>query len=850
MQSLALPEDGSQYDYTSVANSYLRFFIDPEVFVTILNTTQTGYAHTSSGTDLEILMKHIMTSMCLCLVEVALFSYLRPIFKTIYQPRCYCTPEKESMEPLGDGFLDWLLHTWKHPIQHYLPMGLDAYFFLRFLNILLIFFATCGMFHMVVLIPVNFTGSSATYQATGLDKFSLSNISTEKVQRLNVHFVCALITVCMFNCFIFYELQSIVKIRQTYLNSPVHRLRDSSRVLLLSNVKGDLQNKEVIIERFRSFPGGLEHVWLVDNYSEYWWQWVQAQEALDILESFEILQLKRLVKRGGKLTSECLKNAAFHPPIYLPLTFVPFCNRYIAIRLPGFCRFVTFQKQQKVVEWCMNVLSQTHSVLLSRVVDIATDLYQKQENAFLKFSSQEATYMAHQTLLSLDFGTLNHSVIEVNPRDIIWENLIRKNSLLASLERYCISVILIVVICLYVVPVSLIGMFSDPQFVTQLFPFMAFIKRLPEEIRDTLASLVPALLLSLMTGLQLHIMRRLLHLKGSWTGSLIELSLQKWYFSFLFIQQFVVVSILSSLGGILIQIIEKPASIPLLLAANIPKSAIFFFKYLAVKAFTLCGHSFFRINDLLKQYIVFRWTDVTPRMKFRRMTTLKKVRWGSVYAAFSVYGAIGLTYCVISPLISLFMIVILLLVLLYFKYSLHYVYSHLNESETHGRLYPQALFHLYSGIYCLEFCMIGIFVSLRNQTGGCAMKFQTLVLVAALIFTVFGNVLAFSRFHRYFKYFPQFNPEVQKVEANSSDQDKLVAQQTLMYFHPCYRYTKPILWLPRDDQGECYSLSSDLLPAYDAIAGVSTIGALLLEEKRSLVLKLLSGPPTDAEVYE
>ena len=41
---------------------------------------------------------------------------------------------------------------------------------------------------MVILIPINYTGSSTEYTAFGLDKLSLSNIATTNVSRLNAHF--------------------------------------------------------------------------------------------------------------------------------------------------------------------------------------------------------------------------------------------------------------------------------------------------------------------------------------------------------------------------------------------------------------------------------------------------------------------------------------------------------------------------------------------------------------------------------------------------------------------------------------------------------------------------------------
>ena len=78
--------------------------------------------------------------------------------------------------------------TLKCSINTYLSLGLDAYFFIRFISVLLLFFLFIGTLNMVILIPINYTGSSTEYTAFGLDKLSLSNIATTNVSRLNAHF--------------------------------------------------------------------------------------------------------------------------------------------------------------------------------------------------------------------------------------------------------------------------------------------------------------------------------------------------------------------------------------------------------------------------------------------------------------------------------------------------------------------------------------------------------------------------------------------------------------------------------------------------------------------------------------
>lgn len=823
MLSFATPQEDSQYDYTSISHSFTRFFFNPERFVTFLNTTQTGFAHTSFGTDLEVLGKHIMTMFCIFIVEVSLFCYLRPIFKSIYQPRFSDFHNGAKMENSPPGFLDWVLPTWEMPIHCYSDMGLDTYFFLRFINLLLFFFSSCGILNMFILIPVNLKGSSDEYQASGLDRLSISNISVEKIGRLNFHFVCSLVTILVFNVLVYYELQTVVQIRQTYLNSKKHRNQLSSSILLLGNIKENMRSPISLKEAFDIFPGGVKRVWMTDDFHEYWWQWRQAKEAIDILEAMILRH-----KDSQVVGYDELSKFKFYPPIYFPLKLIPFCERVVSIRLPGIVRVCCLQKPRPLLKWCVEILREASINISERTQDIVNNRHEKSDKAFLCFEKPESAYIAHQTLLSLEFGVMDQSDVEVNPADVIWPNLARANNILTLFEKHIISIILVVMICFYVVPVSMIGLISQPYLITHLVPFLTFLNKLPEEIKIAISNLLPTILLNLMAAVQLRIFRKLLYLKGSWTWARIESELLQWYFAFLFIQQFIVVSILSSLAVIVVQVIEKPASIPVLLGANIPKSANFFFKFLAVKAFTVCGNGFLRIEELIQRGIVFLLVDKSPRMKLKRATKLRQVRWGSHYSAIAIYGAIGVTYCVISPVISVFMVLLLGLILLYYKYALRNVYSRLNPSETFGNLYFKALFQILSGVYCLEFSMIGILFSLRKGAA-CPMKFQALIVIIVLVLTSFGHVLLYSRFVKHFHYLPQ----ISDVEPGGDAENKADEQEDLnndfTYLHPCYKYEKPVLWLPGIQNGHCQQSISDMLAFDDAIGGVLTASTLDIE---------------------
>ena len=156
--------DIQQNDYKTLTQTYMEFF-NSKQFANFLNTTQTGSAHSTSGIDFSVFMKTLFTSICFCTIQLTLFCLLRSVFNSLYQPRCFCVPINERMEVLPRGFLKWVVPTLKSSINTYLSLGLDAYFFIRFISVLSLFFLFIGSLNMIILIPINFTSGATKYTA-------------------------------------------------------------------------------------------------------------------------------------------------------------------------------------------------------------------------------------------------------------------------------------------------------------------------------------------------------------------------------------------------------------------------------------------------------------------------------------------------------------------------------------------------------------------------------------------------------------------------------------------------------------------------------------------------------------
>jgi len=121
----------------------------------------------------------------------------------------------------------------------------------------------------------------------------------------------------------------------------------------------------------------------------------------------------------------------------------------------------------------------------------------------------------------------------------------------------------------------------------------------------------------------------------------IELAVQRYYFAFLFVQVFFVVSVASSVGTVLKQF-SQVQNVPQLLAQNIPKSSNYFFSYLVLQALSVSAGALLQVFPLVTWFIFAPWFDNTARKKWARTTSLNQMHWGTFFPTYANFAAIGM----------------------------------------------------------------------------------------------------------------------------------------------------------------------------------------------------------------
>lgn len=840
---MSLP-DYTSYFYPDDRNGTetKRFFH----FFNFLNTPRSGSAQSSAGISVRTFISSVMISLIICAFQTSVFSLLRCKLKEIYQPNCYYVPNDERIARLNEGFFSWIPSTVMHPLNEYLSLGMDAYFFLRYLCFLLVLFLGLACLNIPVLVPVNYTSGYDHYKArdlikytngtipkmvTGLDRISMSNIAPLFSKRLSIHLTITVISIFWFHGLVISELLSYVRIKNQYLmsltrQSPKLNARDHSSTILVDNVPGNLLDKRELARTFSKLSGKrVKNIWFSYNYGKLKDLYEKHLKYLDQIETLESKVILSQFFDAAPMTNIEYDEMRFnHNRRLFKIRRLSDIRIHFIYRVvPKFYLQNNKSKLESVVQDYLqnkSTMQEMRALLIARERSPLND--QKYNKVFIQFEDDFQPHLFNQIQISDKLNELDNTLIFIDPKDLIWNNLSVQSNAQVFFRVLIANFLSIVIILGWVVPVAFIGLISQLPYLTVLVPFLSWLNYLPDYITDVISNFLSVILLVCLSETVPYIFRWLSYVKCKKTGAEIELDVQNWMFVFLFIHIFMVVTISSGLTVIVENLLNNPVSIPNILATNLPKCSNFFFSYLLIRGLSYFGNNLLQNLQLLKSFLITPFKDISPRRKFNRLTSIPSYKWGSIYPTFAVLGSIGLIYCILSPLILVFCCIAFLLVLISFKYSLKYQFNLKNRSENYGQFYPRAIFHLYSGIYFMEICLIGIFVLSKDQNNMSNCFGHAFVTFVLLILTAAGQIQIQKMFAKLLcKNIPLtlYEPDLRAFQQNETE-DRLEEVVINHYncgnpnflvnysegpnenlhndtfHHACFQHSNNLIWIP------------------------------------------------------
>lgn len=261
-------------------------------------------------------------------------------------------------------------------------------------------------------------------------------------------------------------------------------------------------------------------------------------------------------------------------------------------------------------------------------------------SAFVQFNHQVAAHMACQAVSHHTPNQMAPRAVEISPDDVIWDNMS-----IRWWESYIRTGIVILLIMGLIVgwafPVTFTGLLSQVKYLTATYKWLKWLGKAPVWVLSVIQGILPPLLLALLLAVLPIMLRLLSRSQGDHTGMAVELSVQTYYFAFLFVQVFLVVSISSGITTVLDQISNGPQSVPSILASNLPKASNYFFSYLLLQALSVSAGALVQVMGLFKWFILAPLLDNTARQKWARQTTLPEMQWGTFFPVYTNLAAIG-----------------------------------------------------------------------------------------------------------------------------------------------------------------------------------------------------------------
>ncbi|KPI38724.1 uncharacterized protein AB675_5833 [Cyphellophora attinorum] len=317
-----------------------------------------------------------------------------------------------------------------------------------------------------------------------------------------------------------------------------------------------------------------------------------------------------------------------------------------------------------------------------------------------------------------------------------------------------VFVIVVGMIILWAIPVAFTSALSQLTTAAHSYSWLRWVLAIPAWFRSVLQGVLPAALLGLLLFLLPLILRFLSKTQGLQSGMMVELSVQKYYLFFLFVQIFFVVTIASSAVQFISAwtSIEGISNIPQLLGQSIPKASNYFISYMLLQALSVSSGALLQVGALVGWFILAPIFDSTARSKFKRQINLSSVQWGTFFPVYTNLACIGLIYSVIAPLILIFNIVTFSLFWFVYRYNTLYVTRF--TMDTGGLLYPNAINTTFVGVYMMEIALIGMFFLVRDENDNVACEGQAIAMIVVTILTGIYQYLLNQAFSPLFRYLP------------------------------------------------------------------------------------------------
>ncbi|KAJ3734584.1 hypothetical protein DFJ43DRAFT_1063453 [Lentinula guzmanii] len=745
-------------------------------------------------------------------IEIGVFTLIRPYFKAIYEPRTYVPPKSRRVQSLTSGgkrafgltnALSWPLAVYKSNHQDIKAAnGLDAYFYVRYLRMMVVILLPIWILSWVVLLPVTSVNTEVSGN-TKLNRFIFGNVAPDKSSRYAAHIIMAWVCTGHLDLFIIWrEMRHWLYTRQYHLIDSTHSKSVQANTVLITGIPQKYLTHAALHKVFDVLPGGVKNIWINRNLKELPDLYDRRLKACNKLESAENKLLRTAAKRRLKAEKQALKEKdteAQPSPSVVPedqrpthkLGFlglfgekvdsiewarseIRVCNELLEAgrsKIPGYSaqmRFHSFHPEFDddsdddfggqggiigTVEKVGNVVKRKARKTGHKPQDEVSpdqqsvdapagtdETYPVSNSAFITFRKQISAHLAGQSLIHHEPYRMSRRYLEISPSDVIWSNL--------SLNPFEINIriaiswaITLALIIFWAIPVALIGTISNIQSVCTKEKWLSWLCSLPSPVIGIIQGILPPVLLAVLMMLLPIVLRLLAKFEGIPKRSGVELSLMTRFFIFQVIHSFLIVTLSSGIIASLKTLTSDPTSIPSTLASSLPQASTFFLTYIVLQGLSGTAGGFLQIVPLIIYYVKLYLLGSTPRSMWGIRYGKRSVAWGTLFPNTTLLTTIAIGYSIIAPIINGLACATFFAFYMLYKYLFLWAYQQDLSTDTGGLFFPKAIQQLFVGLYVEQVCLAALFFLARDGNNAASAIPEGALMIVLLVFTAFFHMV-------------------------------------------------------------------------------------------------------------
>lgn len=470
-----------------------------------------------------------------------------------------------------------------------------------------------------ILLPLSVVhGKKSNAGVQGLNRLTWGGVGLDHSNYYWAYLVLAFVVVVQACYTIYGEFRFYVQIRQQYLSS-----RTTPHTVLISDIPHHLCSNDKLSAIYEKMVGGIYHIWINRDCKMLARKMKQRDSFVARLEAAETRLISRTIKvqsKSGNLgdTHDERESVRLpHPRIGWVASIIPLGEK---VDLIYHCR-------REISRLNVEIVDDQHSAHQNKCL----------HSAFVQFEHSIDAHIVCQTVAHFSPFRLSPKYVGDSTSAVVWHNVGLK-----WWEGYIRSVLVMgsmtAIIVGWAAPVAFTGFLSQLRALTALLPSLV---HYTPWLLGFLQGILPQAILIILIILLPTIIRLLVQQQGFALQTAVELTIQKYYFCFLFIQVFLTVALSSSAATVLGQIYHGFDSLPTFLAINLPKTSNYFLSYLILHAFSISAGELVQISGLLQYFVISPLMDRTPREQLQRRVGISKVAWATVYPVYTNLACIG-----------------------------------------------------------------------------------------------------------------------------------------------------------------------------------------------------------------